>query len=59
LIAVAERLVNRGVQPIELRSGSGPVRTAKVIEATKGTIPVGSVGYGPEAVDQLHDIFSG
>lgn len=57
-VDVARRLVADGVQLIELCGGFGPVWTGRVIEAIDGAVPVGSVGYGPEAVDQVHAIFS-
>ncbi|WP_436776418.1 DUF6506 family protein [Yinghuangia sp. YIM S09857] len=56
--AVARELVAEGVQLIELCGGFGPVWTAKIIEAVDGGVPVGAVGYGPEAVDQVHAIFA-
>jgi hypothetical protein len=57
-IEVARRLMGGGVQLIELCGGSGPVRAGRVIEAIDGAVPVGTVGHGPEAVDQVHVIFS-
>ncbi|MCP2297779.1 hypothetical protein APR11_004220 [Nocardia amikacinitolerans] len=57
-IDVARRLVDGGAQLIELCGGFGPVWTARVIEAVHGAVPVGAVGYGAEAVDQVHAIFS-
>lgn len=57
-IEAARRLVGEGVQLIELCGGFGPVWTGRVIEAIDGAVPVGAVGYGPEAVDQVHAIFS-
>jgi hypothetical protein len=54
----AVRLVTEGVQLIELCGAFGPVWVAKIIEATGGSVPVGAVGYGPEAVDQVHQIFA-
>jgi hypothetical protein len=57
-VAVARELVADGVQLIELCGGFGPVWTARVIEAIQGAVPVGSVGYGPEAIDQMHALFS-
>ncbi|MFH8591341.1 DUF6506 family protein [Streptomyces rimosus] len=57
-IEVARRLVSEGVQLIELCGGFGPVWTGRIIEAIDGAVPVGAVGYGPEAVDQVHAIFS-
>jgi hypothetical protein len=35
----------------------GPVWAGKVVEAIDGAVPVGVVGYDPEAVDQVHAIF--
>ena len=32
--------------------------TAKIIEAIDDAVPIGSVAYGPEAVDRVHDIFA-
>ena len=57
-VDVARSLVAEGVQLIELCGGFGPVWTAKVIEAVGARIPVGSVAYGPEAIDQMHALFS-
>ncbi|NBE52754.1 DUF6506 family protein [Streptomyces boluensis] len=57
-IEAARRLVDQGVQLIELCGGFGPVWAGRVIEAIDGGVPVGVVGYGPEAVDQVHAIFS-
>ncbi|MFF4953355.1 DUF6506 family protein [Streptomyces chattanoogensis] len=57
-IEVARRLVGEGVQLIELCGGFGPVWAGRIIEAIDGAVPVGTVGYGPEAVDQVHEIFS-
>lgn len=56
--AAAKRLVAEGVQLIELCGGFGPIWTARVIEAIDDAVPVGSVAYGPEAVDRVHDIFA-
>ncbi len=56
-VAVAEQLVAEGVQLLELCGGFGPIWTARVIEAIGGKIPVGSVGYGPEAIAPMHELF--
>lgn len=56
--AVARELVDGGVQLLELCGGFGPVGTARVIEAIGDRIPVGAVGYGPEAIDRLQAIFA-
>lgn len=56
-IDVAKSMVIEGVQLIELCGGFGPIWTAKVIDAINSAVPVGSVGYGPEAIDQMHQLF--
>lgn len=58
VVEVAKKLVSEGVQLIELCGGFGPVWVAKVIEATGGKVPVGSVAYGPEARKPLLEILS-
>ena len=57
-LAVVRGLVAEGVQLIEVCGGFGPVWTGRIIDAIDGAVPVGSVGYGPEAVDQVHALFS-
>lgn len=57
-LAVAREMVASGVQLIELCGGFGPVWTARVLEAIDHAVPVGSVGYGPESIDQMHALFS-
>lgn len=57
-LAVARQLVADGVQLIELCGGFGPLWTARVIEAIERRVPVGSVGYGPESIAQLHALFT-
>jgi hypothetical protein len=54
----ARRLVADGVQLIELCGGFGPIWTAKLIEAIDDAVPVGSVAYGPEAIDRIQAIFA-
>jgi Family of unknown function (DUF6506) len=56
-LAIAKELVGQGVQLLELCGGFGPVWTARVIEAIGGKIPIGSVGYGPEAIAPMHELF--
>lgn len=46
VVQTAVDLVASGVQFIELCGGFEPVWAGKVIEATGGRVPVGSVGYG-------------
>jgi predicted polyphosphate/ATP-dependent NAD kinase len=55
--ACARKLVDEGVQLIELCGGFGPVWTAKVIEAVGDRVPVGSVGYGPESITAMARLF--
>ncbi|MFD8546543.1 DUF6506 family protein [Streptomyces sp. NPDC059649] len=57
-VEAARKLVADGVQLIELCGGFGPVWAGRIIDAIDGVVPVGTVGYGPEAVDQVHAIFS-
>lgn len=57
-IAAAQQLVAENVQLIELCGGFGPQGTAAVIDAIAGAVPVGSVGYGPEATQALADLFA-
>lgn len=57
-VEAARKLVADGVQLIELCGGFGPVWGGRIIDAIDGAVPVGTVGYGPEAVDQVHAIFS-
>ncbi len=57
-IAAAKRLVEDGVQLIELCGGFGPLWTGRIIEAIDDAVPIGSVGYGPEAVDRVQEIFA-
>jgi predicted polyphosphate/ATP-dependent NAD kinase len=56
-LSVARQMVEEGVQLIELCGGFGPVWTAAVEEAIDGVVPVGSVGYGPEAISGMHRLF--
>lgn len=56
VIALSKELIADGAQMIELCGGFGPLWVAKVIEATKGAVPVGGVFYGPEARKQLVDL---
>ena len=55
--AAAKQLADEGVQLIELCGGFGPLWTARVLEATGGRIPVGSVAYGPESINGMHTLF--
>lgn len=58
-LPVAREMVEDGVQLIELCGGFGPAWTAAVEEAIAGAVPVGSVGYGPEAIAGMHRLFPG
>ncbi len=55
--AAAQALVEEGIQLLELCGGFGPIWTAKVIKAIRGCVPVGAVGYGPEAITPLQALF--
>ncbi len=57
-LAVAVRMVDEGVQLIELCGGFGPIWTARVIEAIGAAVPVGAVGYGPESINAMHALFA-
>ena len=52
-VEVAVELADDGAQLIELCGAFGPVIAARVIEATGGRVPVGSVGFGSESVAGL------
>ena len=54
----ARRLVADGAHLIELCGGCDPIWKAKVIDAIDDAVPVGSVAYGPEAIDRVHAIFA-
>ena len=56
VIPISKKLVEEGVQLIELCGGFGPTWIAKVSEATNGAVPVGGVMYGPEARKPLLEI---
>lgn len=57
-LPVAKQMVAGGIQLIELGGGFGPIRTARVIAAIDGAVPVGAVAYGPEPIDQMHALFA-
>ncbi|QIS11535.1 DUF6506 family protein [Nocardia arthritidis] len=56
-LTVAAKLVADGAQLIELCGAFGPTWTALVIEEIDSAVPVGAVGYGPEAIGPLHTLF--
>ena len=55
---VAQKMVEEGVQIIELCGAFGPLWTSKVIEATGNKVPVGTVTYGPESMPGLFKVLS-
>ena len=57
-VDVATAMVADGVQLIELCGGFGPVGTARILDAIGTAVPVGSVGYGPESIDGMYELFS-
>ena len=57
-LPVAQRMVEEGVQLIELCGGFGPLWTGRVLEAVGMRIPVGAVGYGSESIAALTALFA-
>lgn len=57
-IAVARKMVEEGIQLIELCGGFSPVWAGKIIEAIEYAVPVGVVAYGPESIDSMYRLFS-
>lgn len=58
VVDVAVALVEDGAQFIELCGGFEPIWAGRVIEATGGRVPVGSVGYaGGASVTRLAELF--
>jgi hypothetical protein len=55
---VAAELVDAGAQSIELCGAFGSSGAASVIEAVGDRVPVGVVGYGPEAIPGLAALFA-
>lgn len=53
---VARRLVDEGVQLIELCGAFGPAGTAAIVEAVAGRVAVGGVYYGVEAIGSLAEL---
>jgi Family of unknown function (DUF6506) len=59
VVDVAVDLVKEGVQFIELCGGFEATWAGRVIEATEGKIPVGTVGYaGGKTVKAMTEIYS-
>jgi len=57
-IEEAQKMVDEGIQLIELCGGFSPVWAGKIIEAIDYAIPVGVVAYGPESIDSMYKLFS-
>lgn len=55
---IAVKMVEEGIQIIELCGAFGPVWTAKVLEATEHKVPVGTVTYGPESMPGLFKVLA-
>ncbi len=53
----AKRLLNDGIECIELCGAFGPEGAKRVIEATGNQIPVGFVTHLPEQNDIFHRVF--
>lgn len=59
VVQVAVDLVAEGAQFIELCGGFEPLWAGRVIEATNGKIPIGTVGYaGGHSIPAMAKIFS-
>jgi hypothetical protein len=56
-VAAATELVEAGAQSIELCGAFGSPGAARVIQAVGDRVPVGVVGYGPEAIPMLAALF--
>jgi predicted polyphosphate/ATP-dependent NAD kinase len=57
--SLARRLVEDGVELIELCGGFGGSGLAAVVSAVQGRIPVGAVFFGVDASSGLNRLFSG
>lgn len=57
-IAVARKMVEDGIQLIELCGGFSPVWAGKIIESIGYAVPVGVVAYGPESIDAMYKLFA-
>lgn len=57
-VAAAKRMVEEGIQLIELCGGFSPVWAGKIIEAIDYAVPVGVVAYGPESIDSMYRLFA-
>lgn len=58
VLEVAKKLVDEGVQLIEVCGAFGPNWIAKISEAIQHKVPVGGVFYGPEARKPMLEILS-
>lgn len=56
-VRVATELADAGAQSIELCGAFGAAMTARIVEATGGRVPVGSVTYGVESIHGLAALF--
>jgi hypothetical protein len=57
-VYAARRLLEEGVQLIELCGAFGPVATARVIAAIDDRVPVGTVAYDSHSISRLHSLFA-
>lgn len=57
VVKTAVDLLDAGADSIELCGAFGPVWTARVIEAVGGSIPVGGVTFGMDAVHAVAEMF--
>ena len=55
-VNTSRRLVEEGVELIELCGGFGPVSVTKIIAAVGDKVPVGSVTFGVESIKKFSDL---
>lgn len=56
VLEISEKLVDEGVQLIELCGGFGPIWGSKGSDRVQGEVPIGMVMYGPESRQTLLDL---
>jgi len=55
-VNTVRRLVEDGVELIEVCGGFGPVSVTKIIDAVGDKVPVGSVSFGVESIKKFSDL---
>ncbi|MFT6606016.1 MAG: hypothetical protein ACJA2X_001192 [Halocynthiibacter sp.] len=56
--SVAAQMKAEGIELIELCGAFGPSATAAVSRVLGSDYPIGTVTYGPDAIDPMHKLFS-